>query len=70
MLSISCPGLSDPAEVLSDPAAMLFGLEAEFAVVRVEPDWSAAVKLIIEQAAREGPCPACGVLSSAVKDGR
>ena len=25
-------------------------------------------KVIIEQTAREGPCPACGVLSSAVKD--
>ena len=26
------------------------------------------VKVIIEQAAREGPCPACGVLSGTVKD--
>ena len=50
--------LSDPAEVLSDPAAMLFGLEAEFTVLRVERTGPAAVKVIIEQAAREGPCPA------------
>ena len=60
--------LSDPAEVLSDPAAMLFGLEAEFAVVSVVRTGPAAVKLIIEQAAREGPCPGCGVLSAAVKE--
>ena len=26
------------------------------------------MKVIIEQTAREGPCPACGVLSAAVKD--
>ena len=60
--------LSDPAEVLSDPAAMLFGLEAEFAVVSVVRTGPAAVKLIIEQAAREGPCSGCGVLSGAVKE--
>ena len=44
--------------VLSDPAAMLFGLEAEFTVLRVERTGPAAVKVIIEQTAREGPCPA------------
>ena len=60
--------LSDPAEVLSDPAALLFGLEAEFAVVSVVRTGPAAVKVIIEQAAREGPCPSCGVLSAAVKE--
>ena len=60
--------LSDPAEVLSDPAAMLFGLETEFTVLRVERTGPAAVKLIIEQTAREGPCPSCGVLSAAVKE--
>ena len=60
--------LSDPAEVLSDPAAMLFGLEAEFAVLSVDRTGPAAVKVIIEQAAREGPCPGCGVLSAAVKE--
>ena len=60
--------LSDPAEVLSDPAAMLVGLETEFTVLRVERTGPAAVKLIIEQAAREGPCPGCGVLTVAVKE--
>jgi transposase len=56
------------SDVLSDPAAVLFGLEAEFNVVRVERTGPAAVKLIIEQAAREGPRPACGVFSAAVKE--
>ena len=31
-------------------------------------DGPASVKLIIEQTARDGPCPACGVLPSTVKD--
>jgi transposase len=29
---------------------------------------SSAVKVVVEQIAREGPCPVCGVLSSAIKD--
>ena len=56
------------SDVLSDPAAVLFGLEAEFGVLNVERTGPASVKLIIEQTARDGPCPACGVLSSRVKD--
>jgi transposase len=56
------------SDVLSDPAAVLFGLEAEFGVLNVERTGPASVKLIIEQTARDGPCPACGVLSSTVKD--
>ena len=56
------------SDVLSDPAAVLFGLEAEFNVLSVDRTSRSAVKLIIEQISREGPCPACGVLSSAVKD--
>ena len=56
------------SQVLSDPAAMLFGLEAEFAVVSVVRTGPAAVKVIIEQTAREGPCPGCGVWSGAVKE--
>jgi transposase len=55
-------------EVLSDPAAVLFGLEAEFSVVSATRVGPSVVRLTIEQAAREGPCPACGVLSSTVKD--
>jgi transposase len=54
--------------VLSDPTAVLFGLEAEFSVLSVERIAASAVKVVIEQVAREGPCPDCGVLSSAVKD--
>jgi transposase len=56
------------SDVLSDPATVLFGLEAEFGVLNVERTGPASVKLIIEQMARDGPCPACGVLSSTVKD--
>ena len=63
---------TDPIQVLSgvwsDPSAMLFGLEDEFGVLAVQRSGPSTVKLIIEQTAREGPCPACGVLSSMVKD--
>jgi transposase len=55
-------------DVLSDPTAVLFGLEDEFRVCSVDRTGPRAVKLIIEQTAREGPCPACGVLSSMVKE--
>ena len=55
-------------EVLSDPTAVLFGLEAEFSVVEVVRTGPSAVAVRIEQSAREGPCPACGVLSATVKD--
>jgi len=54
--------------VLSDPTAMLFGLEEEFSVLAVDRCGPRAVKVIIEQIARDGPCPDCGVLSSVVKD--
>ena len=54
--------------VLSDPAGVLFGLEAEFRVLSVQRTGPDAVRLIMDQVVREGPCPACGVLSSTVKD--
>lgn len=54
--------------VLSDPTATLFGLEDEFCVLIVERTAMATVTVVIEQIAREGPCPDCGVLSSTVKD--
>ena len=54
--------------VLSDPTTMLFGLEEEFSVLAVDRCGPWAVKVIIEQIARDGPCPECGVLSSVVKD--
>jgi transposase len=63
---------SDPRHmlsmVLSDPVGVLFGLEADFRVLSVLRTGREAVRVIIEQVAREGPCPSCGVLSSAVKD--
>ena len=60
--------LSDPSGMWSDPAAVLLGLESEFRVLSVRRTAASAVEVIIEQTAREGPCPTCGVLSSAVKD--
>ena len=43
--------------------SLLFGLEDEFSVLEVRRIDRDGVKVIIEQTAREGPCPACGVLS-------
>src|SRR3954471_22162357 len=60
--------LSDATKVLSDPTGVLFGLEGEFRVMLVQRIGPTAVKMIIEQITREGPCPECGVLSSVVKD--
>jgi hypothetical protein len=55
---------------MSDATSVLFGLEQEFSVVEVRRVDAAAGKLIIEHAAREGPCPQRGVFSGTVKDGR
>ena len=44
------------------------GLEQEFSILEVRRVDATAVMVIIEQAAREGPCPECGVFSGAVKD--
>ena len=43
-------------------------LEHEFRVLEVRRVDATAVKVIIEQAAREGPRPECGVFSGTVKD--
>jgi hypothetical protein len=56
-----CPGVVRTA-------AMLFGPGEEFSVLRVDRCGPCAVKVIIEQIARDGPCPDCGVLSAVVKD--
>jgi hypothetical protein len=44
---------------LSDPTAILFGLEEEFSVLTVDRIGPCVVKVIIEQIARDGPCPDC-----------
>src|SRR6476661_9924252 len=62
-----CPVEVSP-EVLSDPAVVLFGLEHDFAVLQVERMSVDSIKVVVELTAREGPCPACGVLTSAVKE--
>jgi transposase len=54
--------------MLSEPTAVLFGLEAEFRVLNVQRTAASAVMVVIEQIARDGPCPTCGVLSSTLKD--
>jgi transposase len=48
--------------------AVLFGIEDEFDVVSVDRLEPGQVKIIIESVSREGPCPACGVVSGRVKD--
>jgi hypothetical protein len=53
---------------MSGATSVLFGLEHEFSVREVRRVDATAVKVVIEQAAREGPCPACGVFSGTVKD--
>jgi transposase len=49
-------------------SSVLFGIEDEFRVVSVDRLAPRQVKVIIETLAREGPCPACGVLTGRVKD--
>jgi transposase len=53
---------------MTDATSVLFGLEDEFRVLTVHRVDQDTVKVIIEQTAREGPCPACAVITSAVKD--
>ena len=45
---------------MSDATSVLFGLEDEFRVLEVQRVDVSSVKVIIEQTAREGSCPACG----------
>src|SRR6478736_92636 len=54
--------------LLSDPAAVLFGLEHQFRVLHAQRTAPDAIKVLVELTAREGPCPACGVLTTAVKE--
>src|SRR5215208_4689746 len=58
--------MSDATSV--DATAVLFGLEDEFGVREVERIDAVTVKVMIEQMAREGPCPDCGVFTGTVKD--
>jgi transposase len=58
--------MSDATSV--DATAVLFGLEDEFGVCDVQRIDAVTVKVMIEQIAREGPCPDCGVLTGTVKD--
>jgi transposase len=53
---------------MSDATSLLFGLEDEFCVLEVQRIGSSGLRLVMEQTAREGPCPACGVFTGRVKD--
>lgn len=53
---------------MSDDTSVLFGLEDEFVVTSVEREADDRVRVVIEMRAREGACPACGVLTAVVKD--
>jgi transposase len=53
---------------MSDATSVLFGLEDDFRVLEVQRVDTTTVKVIIEQTARAGPCPECGVFSGAVKE--
>ena len=53
---------------MSKATAVLFGIEDEFDVLSVDRLEPGQVRIIIESVSREGPCPACGVVSGRVKD--
>lgn len=52
---------------MEDPTSLLLGLDT-FAVADVMRVADGIVQVVIETRSREAACPACGVLSSRVKD--
>jgi transposase len=53
---------------MSKATSVLFGIEDEFDVLSVDRLGPGRVKIVVELVSREGPCPACGVVSGRVKD--
>ena len=51
-----------------DSTSVLFGLEDEFVVTSLERLSSSDLRVVIEHREREVSCPACGVLTSRVKE--
>ena len=51
-----------------DSTSVLFGLEDEFVVTGLERLSEDDLRVVIEHRDREAPCPACGVLTSRVKE--
>ena len=51
-----------------DSTSVLFGLEDEFVVTGLERLSKDDLRVVIEHRDREAPCPACGVLTSRVKE--
>ncbi len=59
---------SVPAGVAVSAVSVVLGIEDDFGVVSVARTGPDQVRVVIEQLPREGPCPACGVLSARVKE--
>jgi len=57
--------MSDATSV--DATSVLFGVEDEFTVLDVQRIDAGNVRVLIEQVSRDGPCPACGVVTGMVK---
>ncbi len=53
---------------MPEATSVLFGIEDEFRVLSVDRLEPGQVKILIESVSREGPCPACGVLTRRVKE--
>ena len=53
---------------MPEATSVLLGIEDEFDVEDVTRIGPGQVKIIIEMRAVEAPCPACGVISTRVKD--
>jgi len=53
---------------MPEATSVLLGIENEFDVLSVARIGPGQVKIIIEMRSAEAPCPACGVISTRVKD--
>ncbi|MDX6284147.1 MAG: transposase [Kribbellaceae bacterium] len=53
---------------MTEATSTMLGIEDEFRVLSVDRLEPGQIKIVVETIRREGPCPACGVLSSRVKE--
>jgi transposase len=53
---------------MTEATSTMLGIEDEFRVLSVDRLEPGQIKIVVETISREGPCPACGVLSSRVKE--
>ena len=68
MLLVSNHPQQYEATSMNDSTSVLFGLEDEFVVASVERLDKDDLRVVIEHRDPEGACPACGVITSRVKD--